>query len=68
MLFVFGNFSGTLSSSEEVLVLLLGEVNVIHTVRVRVLRWVVSVVLEERVRTQIAGFTILPRFKGQVAH
>jgi hypothetical protein len=68
MLLVFGNFSGAFRSTEEVFVLLLGEVDVIHTVGVRVLCRVVPVVLEERVRTQVAGLTVLPWFKSEVTH
>jgi len=42
------------STTEEVLVFLFGEVDIVHPVRVRVLDGVVAIILVKRVGTQVA--------------
>ena len=60
-LFAFGFAHG---ASKEVLVLLLGEVHVIVSVRMRELCWVPAVILVERVRAELRS--IFPSLELQV--
>lgn len=68
ILLIFSYLSGANGTTEEVLVLLLGEVDVIITVRVGILRGVVAIILVKRVGTHVDSLTVLPRFKGQVSY
>lgn len=56
--FLFSLLSITLGTSEEILIFLLWEVIVVHTVSVGVFGWIVPVVLPERVGSQVSGFTV----------
>lgn len=58
MLLVIGSFLLSNGSSEDVGVLLFWEVDVIVSVRVRELSRVISIILEERVRSELS--TVLP--------
>merc|ERR1719313_2093065 len=54
------------STTEEILVFLFGEVDIVHPVGVGVLDGIVAIILVERVGAQVAGFTVVPGFKFQV--
>ena len=64
VLLALGSHGSALGTSEEVGVLLLWEVDVIVSVRMRVLGWVVPVVLVERIRSQ--GITVSPVLELEV--
>jgi len=66
VLLVLSNIGSANGATEEVLVLLLREVNVIITVGVRELGRVVAIILEVRVRTHVAGLTMFPGLDGEV--
>jgi hypothetical protein len=55
-------------ASEDVFVLLFGEVYIIVSVRVTELGRIVSVVLPQRVRAEVAALSVLPGLEGQVRH
>jgi hypothetical protein len=57
---------GTYSTSEDVLVLLFGEIGVVEAVRVAVLDGVVPIVLPDAVRTETLA--VGPGLKLEVAH
>lgn len=64
--FIFFWSSSTFSTSEEIFEFLLGEVNVIVSVRVRIHNWIVPVILPNRVTTHVGCFSMLPSFQLQV--
>lgn len=67
---VFGLLSGSSShgSSEYILVLLLGEVDVIVSVRVRVLSGVIPVILPGVLSSKVVRSTVAPVLNGKVAN
>jgi len=65
---LLGLLGGSLGASENVFVLLLGEVDIVVSVRVTELGRVVSVVLPERVGAEVAALSVLPGLQGEVRH
>jgi hypothetical protein len=63
---LLGLLGGSLGTSENVFVFLFGEVDIVVSVRVTELGRVVSVVLPERVRAEVATLSVLPCLQGEV--
>jgi len=60
--------SGSLGTSEEIAVFLVGEVNIVVAVSVRVPSGVITIVLPEGVGSKVSGLTVFPSLKLKVRH
>lgn len=66
VLFVFGLLGVALGTTEEIVVFLLGEVDVVVTMGMGVFCGVVPVVLPKGVGSKVSGLTVIPGLQLQV--
>jgi len=68
VLLVVGLHGVALSTTEEIVVFLLGEVDVVVTMGMGVFCGIVPVVLPEGVGSKIGGLTVVPGLQLQIVH